>query len=163
MASSKGKPGGKGGRSALQDVVAREYTIHLHKRVRLTNSTFTYCRSAEILDEFAPKKMESEWLHDRSSGEKSCAWLRREVRDCEWLLGEQRLHDHSRHLYLHDLFTDIRPSVQEACSSGCQRSAQLRNQANGQTLRAPIHRRIDLFSDHLVDYRVPGTSASTPN
>lgn len=26
----------KGGRSALADVVAREYTIHLHKRVRLS-------------------------------------------------------------------------------------------------------------------------------
>ena len=29
------KPAGaKGGRSAIEDVVAREYTIHLHKRVR---------------------------------------------------------------------------------------------------------------------------------
>ena len=30
------KPAGKtGGRSAIADVVAREYTIHLHKRVRV--------------------------------------------------------------------------------------------------------------------------------
>ena len=28
------KPAGKSGRSAIADVVAREYTIHLHKRVR---------------------------------------------------------------------------------------------------------------------------------
>jgi len=28
------KPAGKTGRSAIEDVVAREYTIHLHKRVR---------------------------------------------------------------------------------------------------------------------------------
>jgi hypothetical protein len=35
--SSKGKkPAGKAGRSAIADVVAREYTIHLHKRVCLT-------------------------------------------------------------------------------------------------------------------------------
>lgn len=27
----------KSGRSAIQDVVAREYTIHMHKRVRLAN------------------------------------------------------------------------------------------------------------------------------
>jgi large subunit ribosomal protein L31e len=27
------KPAGKTGRSAIADVVAREYTIHLHKRV----------------------------------------------------------------------------------------------------------------------------------
>lgn len=29
------KPAPKKGRSAIADVVAREYTIHLHKRVRL--------------------------------------------------------------------------------------------------------------------------------
>jgi large subunit ribosomal protein L31e len=29
------KPAGGKGRSAIADVVAREYTIHLHKRVRL--------------------------------------------------------------------------------------------------------------------------------
>lgn len=29
-----GKASGKQGRSAIEDVVAREYTIHLHKRVR---------------------------------------------------------------------------------------------------------------------------------
>lgn len=28
------KPAGKATRSAIADVVAREYTIHLHKRVR---------------------------------------------------------------------------------------------------------------------------------
>jgi large subunit ribosomal protein L31e len=33
MAPSAKKPAGKGGRSAIADVVAREYTIHLHKRV----------------------------------------------------------------------------------------------------------------------------------
>lgn len=33
--SSKGKkPAGKQQRSAIADVVAREYTIHMHKRVR---------------------------------------------------------------------------------------------------------------------------------
>lgn len=35
--SSKGKkPAGKTQRSAIADVVAREYTIHMHKRVRRT-------------------------------------------------------------------------------------------------------------------------------
>lgn len=34
MAPPAPKPKTKGGRSALADVVAREYTIHLHKRVR---------------------------------------------------------------------------------------------------------------------------------
>lgn len=34
---SSTKKSGKTTRSALKDVVAREYTIHLHKRVRLTN------------------------------------------------------------------------------------------------------------------------------
>lgn len=33
MAPPAPKPKTKGGRSALADVVAREYTIHLHKRV----------------------------------------------------------------------------------------------------------------------------------
>jgi large subunit ribosomal protein L31e len=33
--TKSGKAGGKG-RSAIADVVAREYTIHLHKRVRNT-------------------------------------------------------------------------------------------------------------------------------
>lgn len=28
----------KSGRSAIQDVVAREYTIHMHKRVRFTKT-----------------------------------------------------------------------------------------------------------------------------
>jgi hypothetical protein len=32
--SSKGKQPAKAQRSAIADVVAREYTIHLHKRVR---------------------------------------------------------------------------------------------------------------------------------
>lgn len=32
--SSAPKKTGKQGRSAIADVVAREYTIHLHKRVR---------------------------------------------------------------------------------------------------------------------------------
>jgi len=39
MATNKArtsKPAGKG-RSAIADVVAREYTIHLHRRVRRTN------------------------------------------------------------------------------------------------------------------------------
>lgn len=32
-AKSSGQTRGKAGRSAIADVVAREYTIHLHKRV----------------------------------------------------------------------------------------------------------------------------------
>ena len=32
-ATKSNKPAGKVGRSAIEDVVAREYTIHLHKRV----------------------------------------------------------------------------------------------------------------------------------
>lgn len=32
--SSKAKASGKTGRSAIADVVSREYTIHMHKRVR---------------------------------------------------------------------------------------------------------------------------------
>ena len=35
MATKTKKPAAKPGRSAIQDVVAREYTIHLHKRVCL--------------------------------------------------------------------------------------------------------------------------------
>lgn len=35
--SSTTKKTGKQGRSAIADVVAREYTIHLHKRVRFTD------------------------------------------------------------------------------------------------------------------------------
>jgi large subunit ribosomal protein L31e len=31
---AQGKKPAKTGRSAIEDVVAREYTIHLHKRVR---------------------------------------------------------------------------------------------------------------------------------
>jgi large subunit ribosomal protein L31e len=34
MSSKTKKPAGKTQRSAIADVVAREYTIHLHKRVR---------------------------------------------------------------------------------------------------------------------------------
>jgi large subunit ribosomal protein L31e len=34
MSAKTKKPAGKAGRSAIADVVAREYTIHLHKRVR---------------------------------------------------------------------------------------------------------------------------------
>ena len=33
-ATKSNKPAGKVGRSAIEDVVAREYTIHMHKRVR---------------------------------------------------------------------------------------------------------------------------------
>jgi large subunit ribosomal protein L31e len=35
MSSKTKKPSGKPQRSAIADVVAREYTIHMHKRVRL--------------------------------------------------------------------------------------------------------------------------------
>jgi large subunit ribosomal protein L31e len=34
MSTKTKKPAGKASRSAIQDVVAREYTIHMHKRVR---------------------------------------------------------------------------------------------------------------------------------
>lgn len=34
---SSTKKTGKQGRSAIADVVAREYTIHMHKRVRLSD------------------------------------------------------------------------------------------------------------------------------
>jgi large subunit ribosomal protein L31e len=37
MSSTK-KPTGKTQRSAIADVVAREYTIHMHKRVNQPNS-----------------------------------------------------------------------------------------------------------------------------
>lgn len=36
MSSKTKKPAGKAQRSAIADVVAREYTIHLHKRVCLS-------------------------------------------------------------------------------------------------------------------------------
>ena len=36
MSTKTKKPAGKATRSAIADVVAREYTIHLHKRVRPT-------------------------------------------------------------------------------------------------------------------------------
>jgi hypothetical protein len=37
MSTKTKKPAGKASRSAIADVVAREYTIHLHKRVRSIN------------------------------------------------------------------------------------------------------------------------------
>ena len=41
-AKNQGRPAGKtGGRSAIADVVAREYTINLHKRVRPSHTTET--------------------------------------------------------------------------------------------------------------------------
>jgi len=58
MAPPKGK--GKAGRSAIADVVAREYTIHLHKRVRLTPQLkpspifgAAYCGSEHLVDRYA--------------------------------------------------------------------------------------------------------------
>ena len=38
MSTKTKKPVGKTQRSAIADVVAREYTIHLHKRVRQSGS-----------------------------------------------------------------------------------------------------------------------------
>lgn len=41
--STSTKKTGKAGRSAIADVVAREYTIHMHKRVRLPPQTTEEC------------------------------------------------------------------------------------------------------------------------
>lgn len=52
MSTKTKKPAGKASRSAIADVVAREYTIHLHKRVRSTDSRehawCRLCRRADI-------------------------------------------------------------------------------------------------------------------
>jgi hypothetical protein len=55
MSTKTKKPAGKASRSAIADVVAREYTIHLHKRVRPTDPRayammdwIQVCRRADI-------------------------------------------------------------------------------------------------------------------
>ncbi|KAM3420512.1 hypothetical protein BST61_g3779 [Cercospora zeina] len=51
------KPAGKGGRSAIDDVVAREYTIHLHKRVHGVSFKKRAPRAIKEIRAFAEKAM----------------------------------------------------------------------------------------------------------
>ncbi|KAL1882099.1 hypothetical protein VTK73DRAFT_2190 [Phialemonium thermophilum] len=56
--SSKGKkPAGKAGRSAIADVVAREYTIHLHKRLHGVSFKKRAPRAIKEIKAFAHKAM----------------------------------------------------------------------------------------------------------
>ncbi|EGP82993.1 unnamed protein product [Zymoseptoria tritici ST99CH_1A5] len=51
------KPAGKTGRSAIEDVVAREYTIHLHKRVHGVSFKKRAPRAIKEIRAFAEKAM----------------------------------------------------------------------------------------------------------
>ncbi|KAF1921917.1 60S ribosomal protein L31 [Ampelomyces quisqualis] len=51
------KPAGKTGRSAIADVVAREYTIHLHKRVHGVSFKKRAPRAIKEIKGFAEKAM----------------------------------------------------------------------------------------------------------
>jgi len=56
--SSKGKkPTGKPQRSAIQDVVAREYTIHLHKRLHGVTFKKRAPKAIKEIKDFATKAM----------------------------------------------------------------------------------------------------------
>ncbi|KAI9858233.1 MAG: 60S ribosomal protein L31 [Vezdaea acicularis] len=55
--SSKTKTGGKAGRSAIADVVTREYTIHLHKRVHGVSFKKRAPRAIKEIRRFATKAM----------------------------------------------------------------------------------------------------------
>lgn len=51
------KPAGKPGRSAIADVVAREYTIHLHKRLHGVSFKKRAPRAIKEIKMFAHKSM----------------------------------------------------------------------------------------------------------
>ncbi|KAK2625707.1 hypothetical protein QTJ16_005019 [Diplocarpon rosae] len=59
MSTKTKKPAGKTQRSAIADVVAREYTIHLHKRIQLHGVTFKKRapRAIKEIKAFATKSM----------------------------------------------------------------------------------------------------------
>nr|POE85564.1 60s ribosomal protein l31 [Quercus suber] len=58
MSGKAGKQGGKAqGRSAIEDVVAREYTIHLHKRVHGVSFKKRAPRAIKEIRAFATKAM----------------------------------------------------------------------------------------------------------
>nr|XP_023907960.1 60S ribosomal protein L31-B-like [Quercus suber] len=58
MSGKAGKPAGKAqGRSAIEDVVAREYTIHLHKRVHGVSFKKRAPRAIKEIRAFATKAM----------------------------------------------------------------------------------------------------------
>ncbi|KAI9806419.1 MAG: 60S ribosomal protein L31 [Piccolia ochrophora] len=57
-AKSSSRPAGKtGGRSAIADVVAREYTIHLHKRIHGVSFKKRAPRAIKEIRNFATKAM----------------------------------------------------------------------------------------------------------
>jgi large subunit ribosomal protein L31e len=61
MSSKTKKPAGKAQRSAIADVVAREYTIHLHKRVCIYPA-FRGCYEEEDIFELYIAVIEDELL-----------------------------------------------------------------------------------------------------
>ncbi len=65
MSSKTKKPAGKAQRSAIADVVAREYTIHLHKRVRRIQSPEDSRNRSTDPDYTAPRR------HIQEAGTKS--------------------------------------------------------------------------------------------
>ncbi|KAM0711962.1 hypothetical protein Q7P35_001332 [Cladosporium inversicolor] len=63
-ATKSNKPAGKVGRSAIEDVVAREYTIHMHKRVHGVSFKKRAPRAIKEIRAFAEKAMQSPTLLD---------------------------------------------------------------------------------------------------
>jgi large subunit ribosomal protein L31e len=57
MSSKAQKPAGKQGRSAIADVVAREYTIHLHKRLHGVTFKKRAPKAIKEIKDFAHKSM----------------------------------------------------------------------------------------------------------
>lgn len=55
--SSKTKPSGKAGRSAIADVIAREYTIHMHKRVHGVSFKKRAPQAIKEIKKFAQQSM----------------------------------------------------------------------------------------------------------
>ncbi|OAA68204.1 Ribosomal protein L31e [Niveomyces insectorum RCEF 264] len=55
--SSKTKPSGKAGRSAIADVVSREYTVHLHKRLHGVTFKKRAPKAIKELKKFAQQAM----------------------------------------------------------------------------------------------------------
>ncbi|KAK0384180.1 hypothetical protein NLU13_8268 [Sarocladium strictum] len=57
MSTKTKKPAGKASRSAIQDVVAREYTIHMHKRLHGATFKKRAPKAIKEIKDFATKSM----------------------------------------------------------------------------------------------------------
>jgi hypothetical protein len=88
MSSKTKKPAGKAQRSAIADVVAREYTIHLHKRVRWIEIGWSWQEQEYWSDCTAPRR------HIQEAGTKSYQGdqeVRREVNGTLDWTGQQTM------------------------------------------------------------------------